>query len=199
MIKEAFLRGLSKLDNLTFVPMLFVAKSKALEAGYGVTFEGEYSQAPKGQPKTQFRTPFVVAQTHSQKVQLLNGLLECRVYEVGQHANVNGSIDMDSVIFEKIYDERSVENPERQRKVLARMKKFTEAMGGHSSVDPGRLVNPNIITYRGQRIKREELCAVTYGGRWSFNPDNSNKRGMALEGAFEMSIVDPELLAEFLG
>ena len=180
------MKATAGITNLTFDKDLSATRDKARGHGYNVTFEGEYRQAPKGQPKTQIRVPFVVAQSDDQRAKLSEGVLEGRVYDAGRYAMIHGTIDGGSVRFGKLYDESSVENPEQLREGIKMIQGILEEVGEPSKVRYDHLVNPHVIAYEGQRT--EELDELGYSGRWSFN---SNNVDMEQQGIFSMRATDP--------
>lgn len=165
----------AKFADLTFDKNLSATRDKAREHGYNVTFEGEYRQAPEGQPETQIRVPFVVAQSDDQRSQLSEGVLEGRVYDAGRYAMIHGTID-----------EGSVENPEQVREGIEMIQGVLEAVGEPSTVRYDHLVNPHVIAYEGERTAK--LDELAYSGRWSFNSDNAD---MEKQGDFSMRAIDP--------
>ncbi len=192
-LKNLLMKGTAKLADLTFDKNLSSTRDKAREDGYHVTFEGEYRQAPEGQPDAQIRVPFVVAQSEKQRDKLSKGVLEGRIYDARRFAVVNGAIDESSVRFGKLYDESSIENPEQAREGIEMIQGILGAVGVHSTVKYDHLVNPHVITYEGERTdKADEL---SYFGRWNFNSDNAD---MEQEGPFEMKVIDPQAMKEIL-
>ena len=178
-----------KLADLNFDENLSAIRNKARKHGYNLTFEGEYIQAPKGQPQIEIRVPFVVAQSDNQRAQLFTGVLEGRVYDHDFYALIHGKIDRNFVRFGKLYQESSVENPEKFREEIEKIRKIFELVGEPSKVKSPHLVNPHVIVYEGERIKG--IDKLVYFGRWGFNSDESD---METQGEFIMRLTDPNTI-----
>ena len=179
----------AKLADLYFDDNLSAIKNKVRKHGYNLTFEGEYIQAPKGQPQIEIRVPFVVAQSDNQRAQLFTGVLEGRVYDHDFYALIHGKIDRNFVRFGKLYQESSVENPEKFREEIEKIRKIFELVGEPSKVKSPHLVNPHVIVYEGERIKG--IDKLVYFGRWGFNSDESD---METQGEFIMRLTDPNTI-----
>ncbi len=179
----------AKLADLNFDDNLSAIKNKVRNHGYNLTFEGEYTQAPKGQPEVEIRVPFVVAQSDNQRAQLSYGVLEGRVYDLEFYALIHGKIDRNFVRFGKLYQESSIENPEKFREGIEKIRKIFELVGEPSKVKSSHLVNPHVIVYEGERIKG--IDELVYLGGWGFDSDESD---METQGEFIMRLTDPNTI-----
>ena len=179
----------AKLADLYFDDNLSAIRNKARKHGYNLTFEGEYAQAPKGQPEIEIRVPFVFAQSDNQRAQLPIGVLEGRVYDHEFYALIHGKIERNFVRFGKLYQESSVENPEKFREGIEKIQKIFELVGEPSKVKSSHLVNPHVIVYEGERIRG--LHELVYFGRWGFN---SNESDMETQGEFIMRAIDSNII-----
>lgn len=185
-LQELMMKAAAKMADLAFDKKLSAIKDEAREQGYQVTFEGEYQQAPAGQPSIKIRVPFVVAQDEQQRARLSGGFLEGRVYELGRYAIISGKIEESAVRFGKIYDENSVDDPEHLRKGIEIIQGILAAAGEPSTVQYDHLVNPHVIAYEGKRTSTPD--GLSYSGNWHFKSDNAD---MEQEGPFSMRATHP--------
>lgn len=111
-LKQILFDGLSKDLERKARVVMDKTVSQAERDGYQVTFTGTYRQATAVSGSSEMAVPFVVAQTPDQISKLEQGVLEGRVYDMGNYAGILGELRAESVEFTKRYQHSRVnKNP----------------------------------------------------------------------------------------